>query len=347
MTRRACLILLIVLTGCRGITVKTDNRLTVDGPVETRVAADLGPVDRGPVQPTAVPSGPGDGAGAVAILDVDGFLVNTPFTGVASLGENPVSLFREKLDAIAANGCVRAIVLRINSPGGGVAASELMRRDLERFRRQHGVPIVACLMDVGTGGAYYLATACDRVVATPGTVTGGIGVILNLYNLQDLMGQFNIRPQGIKAGIHTDLGTPARALTEDGKKILQAMADEFHERLKNGVKQGRPHLVDPEGTTLDGRIFTATQAHERGLVDAIGDLDEAIELARQLANAPGAAAVLYRRKNDRGRTVYDVTPNTPVQAVLIPSVPGLDRSRLPTFLSVWQSELTLEKLGGK
>src|SRR5262249_46510810 len=119
-----------------------------------------------------------------------------------------------------------------------------------------------------------------------------------------------------------------------------------HERLKAGIRRGRPTLNADE-TTFDGRIFTATQAKERGLVDVVGDLDEAIEMARQLAGARGAQATLYRRQNDPARTVYAVTPTTPVQAAQFPSVPGLDRSRLPTFLSVWQPELTMEKLSGK
>jgi protease-4 len=333
-------------TGCRGLTVNTRSAIAMEGPVETTVTADLGPVDRGPVKPTAVPSGEsGATDAAIAILDVDGLLVNTPFTGISSLGENPVSLFREKLDAMAADPCVRAVVLRINSPGGGVAAVDLMRNDLLRFRARSGKPVVACLMDVATGGAYYVAAACDRVVAAPATVTGGIGVILNLYNLRDLMAQFNVLPQEIKAGPNVDLGTPARALSPEGKKILQAMADEYHERLKKGIRETRPAVTGD--TTFDGRIFTASQASERGLIDAIGDLDQSIELARQVAGTPNATAVLYRRKNDPARSIYAVTPNAPLQLAQFPSVPGLERSRLPTFLSIWQPELTLERLGGK
>src|SRR5207248_1641760 len=145
--------------------------------------------------------------GRVAIIDVDGLILNTPFAGPMSLGENPVALFREKLDAAGCDPCVRAVVLRLHSHGGGVAACIAMRHDLERFKACTAKPVVACLMDTATGGAYYLASAADQIVAGEATITGGIGVILNLFNLRDLMGQFNVIPQSVKAGQLTDIGS--------------------------------------------------------------------------------------------------------------------------------------------
>jgi protease-4 len=287
---------------------------------------------------------------AVAIVDVDGLILNTPFTGPMSVGENPVSLFREKLDAIEADPRVKAVVLRINSPGGGVAATGAMRRDLLRFKARSGKPVVACVLDQACGGAYVLATASDAIAADPASVVGGVGVILNLFNLRDLMAQFNVIPQSIKAGEKTDLGSSARALTPEEKKLLQDMADEFHTELIAAVRKSRPQVESPTGTTFDGRIFTAKQAVTRGLIDVVGDLDEAIRMAEERAGCTCGTprVVMLRRKNDPARSVYAVTPNVPLQgAGLLPNVPGLDRSKLPTFLSLWQPELTMEKLGGK
>src|SRR4051794_39264383 len=140
----------------------------------------------GPVVAMALPEKCHDASSpAVAVIDVDGVLLNTNFSGLSSAGEIPVSLFRERLDAVACDQCVRAVVVRINSPGGGVTASDIMWHDLSAFRERTGLPVVACLMDVGAGGAYYLATAADQIVAHPTSVNGGIGVILNVYNLQD------------------------------------------------------------------------------------------------------------------------------------------------------------------
>ncbi|OWK39366.1 signal peptide peptidase SppA, 36K type [Fimbriiglobus ruber] len=284
-------------------------------------------------------------------MDVDGLILNTPFAGPMSLGENPVALFREKLDATEADPRVKSVVLRINSPGGGVAACVAMRRDLERFKARSGKPVVACLLDTATGGAYYLASAADHVVAGPATVTGGVGVILNLFNLQDLMAQFNVLPQPIKAGELTDIGSSARPLKAAEKELLQSMADEFHKQLRIDILRSRPRLNEATGAMFDGRIFTGSQATSHGLVDQVGDLDEAIQHAAQLGcpNTTGRpAVVLYRRANDPANSVYAVTANVPLQgAGLLPNLPGLERSKMPTFMSVWQPELTMEKLGGK
>jgi protease-4 len=357
-----------LLSGCDRFLVRTSNKVTIDGPVTTAV-------DIPPVSPTAgklkgvVVQG-GAPAARVAVLDVDGLILNAPFVGPLSVGENPVALFREKLDAVECDPCVRAVVLRVNSPGGGVAACQAMRRDLERFKARTRKPVVACLLDTATGGAYHLATAADTVVATPGTVTGGVGVILNLYNLKELMAQFNIIPQTIKAGENTDIGTSARPLKPEERQLLDRMAGEYHQQLLADVRHARPQIdalddalpdwgdderwwwppVPKKGTVLDGRVFTATQAADRGLIDRLGDLDGAIELAAQLAGVGACRpqVLLYRRANDPANSIYAVTANVPLQAAgLFPSLPGLDRTKLPTFLSVWQTELAIEKLGGK
>lgn len=327
-------------TGCKS------DRFVIKTKVETQLDMPPVSVSAGNVKPVVVQNG----ASRVAILDVDGLILNTPFVGPLSTGENPVGLFREKLEAIACDPCVKAVVLRVNSHGGGVNATILMRRDLERFKERTKLPVIACLMDTATGGAYYLASGADQIVAAPATTTGGVGVLLNLFNLRDLMAQFNVIPQTIKSGDLADIGTSARALTEGEKAILQAMADEFHKQIIADIKQTRPAVTN--NNAFDGRIFTGTQAKAVGLVDHVGDLDEAIQLAAQAGCGGNPTArpgvVMYRRGNDPARSIYAVTPNIPLQGSgLLPNLPGLDRAKLPTFLSVWQPELTMEKLGGK
>jgi protease-4 len=203
-------------------------------------------------------------------------------------------------------------------------------------------------MDVAAGGGYYLATATDSIVAHPTTVTGGIGCILNVYNLQDLMAQFNILGAPIKAGTNIDLGTPIKALSDEKRQLLQTMADEFHARFRNVVLQGRPN-VDPDlKSTFDGRVFTARQACDLQLIDEIGYVDDAVELAQSMAGVQGANVIFYRRKDDPALSQYSITPNTPLQKGIIPiNVPGLDRSKLPSFLYLWQMEPSTEVMVGK
>jgi len=333
-------VLLAVAAGCRGpLQAVTQSRVTMhNSAVE----------DRGPLVEKAVIADEGRPQGKIAIVDVDGLLVNNNLVGLGSVGENPVSLFREKLDAVAADACYCAVVVRINSPGGGVTASDIMWRDLRAFQQQTGLPVVACLMDLATGGAYYLATAADHIVAHPTTVTGGMGVILNLYNLKDTMAYFNVEAVPVKAGRYTDLGSPVEPMGQEGRAILQGVADEFHARFEETVRKGRPRHDPSRKEDFDGRVFTASQALQCRLIDSIGYMDDAVAVARELGRCPSAGVVLLRRENDPARSPYATTPNSPMQGGLFPmSIPGLDRSQLPTFLYLWQPEPTYERRAAK
>jgi protease-4 len=288
------------------------------------------------------------GCSKIALLDVDGLLMNANLIGPYSEGENPVALFREKLDRAASDPHVRAVVVRINTPGGGVTATDMMWHELEAFRAKTGLPVVAYLMDVAAGGGYYLATAADVIYAHPTSITGGIGVILNLYSLQDTMAQLNVLGQPIKAGQHIDMGTPTQALTEDARNWLQAMADEFHRRFKWVVANRRKAVNADDPAVLDGRVFTAGQAQALGLIDQIGYLEDAFHAAADRAGQGPLRVVMFRRENDPARSPFAITANSPLQGKWIPlSIPGIERSRLPMFLYLWQLDPTLERIAGQ
>lgn len=290
-------------------------------------------------------SGNSQSVGKVAVIDVDGLLVDQNQNGFGSMGENPVSLFHEKLEVVASDPSIMAIVLRINSPGGGVTASDIMAHDLKRLKAVRPIPIVACLMGVGTGGGYYLATHADTIIAHPTSIVGGIGVILNHYNLEDTMGQFNVLSMPIKAGERIDIGSPERVLEDDERESLQQMADAFHGRFIKQVQRSRPGMTETknDAVVFDGHVMTGIQAAENALVDQVGYLDDAISVARQMASlGEDTAIIMLRRDNDRAYTVLDVSPSQPMQASLLPfKLPGLDRSSLPTFLYLWQPEPTM------
>lgn len=330
--------------------------ITMNGDLTTRIPTDYS------VTPIVARPVSGDDASGplVAMLDVDGMLLNRNMTGLGSMGENPVSLFREKLAAIQRDVNVDAVVLRINSPGGGVTASDIMRRELIDFKSRTGLPIVAVVMETGTGGAYYLATACDQIVAHPTSIVGGVGVILNLYNLEDAMAQFNIVSSAVRSGELVDAGSPVRFIEPEAESMLQAIADSFHERFVDTVKRSRPNFAatDQADSVFQGGIMIAETAMEAGLIDQIGYVDDGIAAAVQAAAAMQTPTInagvntpprvnLYHRMNDRAQTVYDVTPNSPLQNGLVPlRIPGLDRASMPTFLYMWQVEPTLEAGGG-
>lgn len=325
---------LIVAGGCKGIDIHTKSSVRMNPPMAGPVVAQS--VQRGVCPEACAPK--------VALIDVDGVLLNVEVPGLF-YGENAVAIFREKLDAAAADPGVRGVVLRINSPGGGVTACDIMRHELLRYKQRTCKPVAVCVLDTGAGGAYYLATAGDRIFAHPTSLVGGIGVILNVYNLSDSLGQFNVRPTPIKSGEHIDMGTPIVGLDDAQKKMLSDMADEFHDRFKQVVRETRPLPPGSEEKLFDGRVLSATRGVESGLIDQLGYLDEAVDWVRQAGGAPNAPVVAYRRDNERIYSPYATSPpHSSLKEGLFPfSVPGLDRAKLPTFLYLWQPEPTLER----
>ena len=225
----------------------------------------------------------------MAVIEVDGILLDMDMTGPGSAGENPVSLFRERLDAAAADPCTRAVVIRINSYGGGVAASDIMRHDLEMFKSRTGLPVVASLLDTAAGGGYYIATAADQIIALPTTTTGGIGVILNLYSLKEALDKYDIIPAPVKSGENIDIGTSLRPTTDDQRTLLENIAHQYHEQFRADVLKSRPAMNPPQEEVFDGRIFTGAQALQLHMVDALGYPDDAIQAAAGMAGAANAA----------------------------------------------------------
>lgn len=191
---------------------------------------------------------------------------------------------------------VKAVVLRINSPGGAVAPSQEIYQEILKFRRETQKPVVASLGSVAASGGYYIAAAADRIVANPGSITGSIGVILQLPNLGGLLQKVGIKTTVIKAGENKDLGSMTRDLTEGERRILQEVLDDVHGQFIEAVAVGRRidrARVEP---LADGRIFSGRQALALGLVDELGDLPDAIDRAGKLVGIPGRPKVVQERR---------------------------------------------------
>ena len=318
----------------------------VKGAVEVKLAT---APDPGPMTAIVVRQAHAAGGSRVGLIDVDGLLLNQNLTGLYSVGENPVAAFREKLEAAASDARVRAVVVRINSPGGGVTACDIMADELRRFRVESGKPVVACLMDVATAGALYLAVGADRVVALPTGLTGGLGSIINHYNLQDAMAQLNLTSDPVKAGPLIDMGSVTAPLDDGPRALLQELADGYRDRFRDRVRDRRPAMSDADREALaDGRVLGAAKARDLHLVDTLGYVHEAISEAESLGGAPGSEVVLFQRSGYPTHSIYAITPNAPVQGEIVPfSYPGLDRSKAPTFLYLWQPDPTIFRQAGR
>jgi protease-4 len=203
---------------------------------------------------------------------------------------------------------VKAIVLRINSPGGTVGAVQEIDREMARCREK-GKLIIASLGDVAASGGYYLAAGSDKIVANPGTITGSIGVILEFGNLEGLFQKVGLKLEVIKSGAHKDIGSPGRALTAEEKAMLQDSINDAYAQFFDAVSKGR--RLDPEKLKglADGRIFTGRQAVSAGLVDEMGDFEDAIQTAITLAKLPAKPYI----DSDEHRSLSAVLQKTVAQ----------------------------------
>lgn len=302
--------------------------------------------DPGPMVATVVQASQGaNPAPRIALIDVDGLILNQNLEGMMGSGENPVSAFREKLTGISRDPAVSAVVLRINSPGGAVTACDIMADELARFRAATRKPVVACLMDVATSGGYYLALGADRIVTHPTSMTGGIGVIFNHFNLQDAMAQLNIMPAPVKAGDQIDMGSVTQPLDPKTRELLQEMAEGFRQRFADRVTRHRPGLTAADQRAFaDGRVVSASKALSLHLVDRLGYIHDAIQDAERLAGLDDAEVVIYHRAGSPARSLYAIAPTPPHLSEAIPfSYPGLDRGKLPSFLYLWQPDPTVPR----
>ena len=345
----------LLLSGCANRifrhsgAVNMSGTMRLDGPMdlgELKTSVQLADQARSSILRPMTVSGTEPSGSRIAIIDVDGFLVDRNVGSLVSNGENPVALFREKIDRIIDDSTIQAVVVRINSPGGGVTASDMMGHELTRLKKHRQIPIIASIMVVGTGGGYYLANHCDRIVAHPTSIVGGVGVILNTYNIEDTMGQFNILSMPIKSGEKIDAGTPERPLEEDEVEMLQRIADSFHDRFIQRVLSARPELRQTQQQWSDGSVLTGTEAESAGLIDQVGYLDAAIELAGSKAGLQSPqSVVIYRRDGDLAFSPFDIASSQPSMPSLLPfRLPGLDRSSMPTFLYMWQADPSMATL---
>lgn len=235
-------------------------------------------------------------ADKIAVIDVDGVIINARKGGLFTRGDNPVSLLTEKLTAASNDNHVRAVVLRINSPGGGVAASNLMYDEIKHFKERTGRPVVAMMLDLAASGGYYVACACDDIIAHRTTVTGSIGVIMMTLDLSGALKRIYIKPNIIKSAPMKDSGSPFREMKPEDRAIFQNLIDGYHEQFVGVVDAGRPKLSTETVRELaDGRIYSAQQALENGLVDRIGTMRDAVALAKQRSGAKKVRVVMYHR----------------------------------------------------
>jgi protease-4 len=249
----------------------------------------------------------GRGRDKILVIEITGLISDREKGDILGLRKEPriTARIREELDMAAEDKRIKAVILRINTPGGDVTTCDIINHELERYKGERDVPIIAQLMGVAASGGYYIAASADSIVAHPTTVTGGIGVVAYKINASGLMEKIGISNETVKSGEKKDLGSPLRPMTDEEREILQGIVDGMFARFMAVVTEARPGMTDEAvGEIADGRVFTADRALKLKLVDSIGYMDDAIGLAKEEAGIEEARIVTYVRPPSYTANIY-------------------------------------------
>ena len=262
----------------------------------------------GPTQPLEEVYLEGQGKDRILIIDISGTISSEKRRALIGLNNEPDSLVarvKEELNRATMDERVKAVILRINSPGGTVTACDIIYREILKFKMRTNVFVAACLMDIAASGGYYIACAADEIVAHPTTVTGSIGVIAMKFNFKGLLDKIGIQDQSIMSGDKKDMFSYWRDMTHEERKIMQEVIDSMHGRFMAAIDQGRDSLsLNDIKPLADGRIYTARQALECQLIDRIGYLDDTILLAKKAAGLEKATVISYHRPAEYKNNIY-------------------------------------------
>lgn len=200
----------------------------------------------------------------------------------------------EELKKYSKDPSIKAIVLRIDSPGGGVAAAQEIYEEIKKIKPKKKV--VVSMGSVAASGGYYISCPAHKIVANPGTLTGAIGVIMEIPNFEGLMDKIGVKTEVIKSGKHKDMVSVFRSMTPEKRKILQGVLDDVHEQFIKAVSEGREMRIEDIRKLADGRIFTGRDAKELRLIDELGNLEDAIRIAGKLAGIKGEPEVVSKKE---------------------------------------------------
>ncbi len=250
----------------------------------------------------------------ILLMDIEGTIRSQGGGGFFG-GPGMLADLDEQLKHAAQDHSIKAIVLRVNSPGGGVTATDMIYKRFIKFREETDIPIYVAMMDMAASGGYYISMAADKIYATPTSLTGSIGVIAFFPEGEGLMSKIGVRVEAVKSGASKDAGSLFRRMTAEERQIFEGIINSMFERFLEAVEQGRPALAPEKIRELaDGRVYTAPQALEAGLIDGVAYLDEVLDTAGRENGAKHAKVVAYRRGWGAVASIYETSAEASASA---------------------------------
>ncbi|MFZ5998276.1 MAG: signal peptide peptidase SppA [Nitrospirota bacterium] len=277
----------------------------------------------------------GEGTPKILLVDLDGMISLKEDKGGLQLREKPskVAVFREVLRKAEKDSDIVGVIVRINSPGGSVTASDLIHHEIVSFKQKRKIPVYAYIMEVGASGGYYIATATDRIFASPTAVTGSIGVVAMRFNAEGLFSKIGVANETYKSGPKKDFWSPFRPSTPEEQKMLQDIIDRLYTRFVGVVAANREKLLSEQeiGALADGRILTSSEALRAKLIDQIAYLDETVEVMKKTLTIDKARVITYARPGDYKSNIYSGMPLPGPHTINLISINAED---LPPFSGV-------------
>lgn len=244
----------------------------------------------------------------ILVIDVEG-MIGSLGQGVLEREGDVLSRVYYRLEKASQDPLVKGVILRLDTPGGDVTSSDILYHEIRRFKEKKRLPVVALMMGVAASGGYYVASACDHIVAHPSTITGSIGVISVFPNIEGLFDKVGVKTTVVKSGGMKDAGSPFRDMSPEEKQIFQGIIDEFYENFLRVVLERRKDALPLEELRkiADGRVYTATQALKTKLIDEIGYFDDALTKILSLALLREANVIAYTYYPKRQTNLYAAT----------------------------------------
>ena len=294
----------------------------------------LGP-SMGPFKETILE---GQGDEKLLLIDLEGVINNQKdyaFTG-ATTALGMVEQVREIISKAEKDQDIKALLIKMNSPGGTVTASDIIFHELVTYKKKYRVPVYVHVMDIAASGGYYIALAGDEIVAHPTSLIGSIGVIALKVNLENLMEKIGVDWEVVKSGDKKDFMSPFRSFTAEERKLFQTTIDNFHARFVTTIAENRTELdLDEVKRLADGRVFNSNKAMDLNLIDRIGYISDTVDRIKLKLENPDLKVVTYHRQGDYKSNLYSISPQAPTFNMLNVNL-GLDKSALsPYFLYLW------------
>lgn len=283
----------------------------------------------------------GEGPNKILVIPVEGIITDQETASLfGPTEESTVASIKQQLKKASKDKSIKAVVLKINSPGGTVTGSDIIYHELKQFKKEKNIPVVAGFMDLAASGGYYIAMASDRVYAHPTTITGSIGVILGIINVKEGLDELGIKDYSITSGENKSIGSATQEFKEEQKQILQSIVDDLYRRFVEVVKNGRgSKLKGSMKSIADGKIYTAKQAVANGLVDDILYFDEMVEKTKELnpvLKSGDAKVVVYSKKSTKIENIYQANGQTAASNMNLGILGRLFVESYPQFLYLWR-----------